>query len=194
MHPRAEQARAAGRLDALQRALEGKEAEMARLAGGEGRVTALKAHFDAALAQLAEERNALQRERGQLVQARPHPPPPCSYGHEALRSLLRPTERAHMWGHCMLVRICRTHAVPVRDGQVASMRSERRMGVLTGGVHWGVQRIASLLEASEEDRLRLQHHYRERLAATDAKMKEVPPHDVITIIIIIFVFVSAMYA
>lgn len=68
---RAEQARAAGRLDALQRALEGKEAEMARLAGGEGRVTALKAHFDAALAQLAEERNALQRERGQLVQARP---------------------------------------------------------------------------------------------------------------------------
>lgn len=41
---------------------------------------------------------------------------------------------------------------------------------------WG-QRINSLLEASEEDRLRLQHHYRERLAATDAKMKEVlkPP-------------------
>ncbi len=35
------------------------------------------------------------------------------------------------------------------------------------------QRIASLLEASEEDRLRLQHHYRERLAMTDAKMKEV---------------------
>jgi hypothetical protein len=35
------------------------------------------------------------------------------------------------------------------------------------------QRIASLLEASEEDRLRLQHHYRERLAVTDAKMKEV---------------------
>ncbi|KAK9835062.1 hypothetical protein WJX81_008045 [Elliptochloris bilobata] len=99
---RAEQARAAGRLDALQRALEGKEAEMVRLAGGEGRVSALKAQFDAALAQLAEERNALQRERSQLV-----------------------------------------------------------------------QRIASLLEASEEDRLRLQHHYRERLAATDAKMKEV---------------------
>ena len=40
-----------------------------------------------------------------------------------------------------------------------------------------VQRIASLLEASEEDRLRLQHHYRERLAATDAKMKEVPPQN-----------------
>jgi len=35
------------------------------------------------------------------------------------------------------------------------------------------QRIASLLEASEEDRLRLQHQYRERLAVTDAKMKEV---------------------
>ena len=70
-NPRAEQARTAGRLDALQRALEGKEAEMARLAGGEGRVTAFRAHFDAALAQLAEERNALQRERAQLVQARP---------------------------------------------------------------------------------------------------------------------------
>lgn len=40
-----------------------------------------------------------------------------------------------------------------------------------------MQRIASLLEASEEDRLRLQHHYRERLAVTDAKMKEVPCHN-----------------
>ena len=68
MARRAEQARQAGRLDALQRTLEGKEAEMARLAGGEGRVSALKAQFDAALAELAAERNALQRERGQLVQ------------------------------------------------------------------------------------------------------------------------------
>ncbi len=69
---RAEQARQAGRLDELQRTLEAKEAEMARLAGGNGigRVDHLKAHYDEALAALASERNALQKERGQLVQAR----------------------------------------------------------------------------------------------------------------------------
>ena len=69
---RAEQARQAGRLDELQRTLEAKEAEMARLAGGNGigRVDHLKAHYDEALATLASERNALQKERGQLVQAR----------------------------------------------------------------------------------------------------------------------------
>jgi len=45
---------------------------MARLAGGNGigRVDHLRAHYDEALAALASERNALQKERGQLVQAR----------------------------------------------------------------------------------------------------------------------------
>ena len=199
-HPRAEQARAAGRLDALQRALEGKEAEMARLAGGEGRVTALRAHFDAALAQLAGERNALQRERAQLVQARP-----CLRAQSVQRpgwlaeeraasagswcrragcpvSPLAPQLDGHapVWhslvGHMWRQRRCRTMPSQSGDGR-GSAPAARVMhaDTLTECCTGVVQRIASLLEASEEDRLRLQHHYRERLAATDAKMKEVPP-------------------
>ena len=81
-------------------------------------------------------------------------------------------------GHTWRQRRCRTMLSQSGDGR-GSAHAARVMhaDTLTECCMGVVQRIASLLEASEEDRLRLQHHYRERLAATDAKMKEVPPRN-----------------
>ncbi len=57
-------------LETLQQALEAKEAQMARLTKGGGQVANLRQHYDKALKELGAERDALQRERRDLVSVR----------------------------------------------------------------------------------------------------------------------------
>lgn len=68
---RVEQQRVQAELDGLQRTLEAKEAQMARMVGGRGQITAMKQHYDRVLADLQSERDELARERAQLVKVHP---------------------------------------------------------------------------------------------------------------------------
>lgn len=65
-----QQARQAEQLDALQKAIEAKEATWRRLNGGQGKFSEIKARFDQELAQLQTQRDELQAERTQLIQVR----------------------------------------------------------------------------------------------------------------------------
>lgn len=69
MH-RLEQQKAASELDKLQQALESKEAQMARVMGGDGQIALLHKHYDQKLSELQCERDELQKERMELLQAR----------------------------------------------------------------------------------------------------------------------------
>ena len=64
---RMEQARATAQLAALQASLEAKEAAFTRLTGGR-EVSELKTHYHRVLSDLQAERDALARDRVQLVQ------------------------------------------------------------------------------------------------------------------------------
>lgn len=68
---RVEQQRVQAELDGLQRTLEAKEAQMARMVGGRGQIAAMKQHYDRVLADLQSERDELARERAQLVKVHP---------------------------------------------------------------------------------------------------------------------------
>ena len=68
---RVEQERVARELQGLQERLEAKEASLAQLQTSSA-VLALKANYDRVIADLASERDGLQKERLQLTQAR-HP-------------------------------------------------------------------------------------------------------------------------
>eukprot|EP00884_Botryococcus_braunii_P003163 jgi/Botrbrau1/12848/Bobra.0045s0017.1 len=65
---RVEQKRVQAELEGLQRTLEAKEAQMARMVGGRGQISAMKQHYDRILADLQNERDDLARERAELVQ------------------------------------------------------------------------------------------------------------------------------
>lgn len=64
-----QQARQAEQLDALQKAIEAKEATWRRLNGGQGKFSEIKARFDQELAQLQTQRDELQAERTELIRA-----------------------------------------------------------------------------------------------------------------------------
>jgi hypothetical protein len=66
-----EQKRVQAELEGLQRTLEAKEAQMARMMGGRGQIAAMKQHYDRILADLQSERDDLARERSELVQVPP---------------------------------------------------------------------------------------------------------------------------
>ena len=70
-----EQARALRELEELQRALEAREAQMEAIQSSSS-VLALKKSYDRMVADLAVERDELQKERTQLLQVALHPPPP----------------------------------------------------------------------------------------------------------------------
>ena len=68
-HCRVEQQQFQSEMDRLQRALEAKQAQMQRVVTGSGQMSALKQHYDRMLTELAQERDHLQQERSQLLQA-----------------------------------------------------------------------------------------------------------------------------
>ena len=68
---RMQQAKQAEQLEALQKAIEAKEATWKRLDGGQGKFADIKARFDSELANLQAQRDELQRERGSLIRVRP---------------------------------------------------------------------------------------------------------------------------
>ena len=65
-----QQAKQAEQLEALQKAIEVKEATWKRLEGGQGRFADIKARFDRELAQLQAQKDELERERGSLIRVR----------------------------------------------------------------------------------------------------------------------------
>ena len=65
-----QQAKQAEQLEALQKAIEVKEATWKRLEGGQGRFANIKARFDRELAQLQAQKDELERERGGLIRVR----------------------------------------------------------------------------------------------------------------------------
>ena len=66
-----QQAKQAEQLEALQKAIEAKEATWKRLEGGQGKFADIKARFDSELANLQAQKDELQRERGSLIRVRP---------------------------------------------------------------------------------------------------------------------------
>ncbi len=68
---RMQQAKQAEQLEALQKAIEAKEATWKRLEGGQGKFADIKARFDSELANLQAQKDELQRERGSLIRVRP---------------------------------------------------------------------------------------------------------------------------
>lgn len=68
-----EQQDAATQLQQLQAALEGKEAQMARVLSGDGQIASLRKLYDQKLAELQAERDDLQKERLDLLQVRISP-------------------------------------------------------------------------------------------------------------------------
>lgn len=67
---RVQQAKREEQLAALQKVIEAKEATWQRLNGGQGKISEIKARFDAELAQLQAQRDELQAERSQLIRVR----------------------------------------------------------------------------------------------------------------------------
>jgi chromosome segregation ATPase len=67
-----QQARQADQLDALQKAIEAKEATWRRLNGGHGKFSEIKARFDRELGQLQAQRDELQAERAKLLKVHAH--------------------------------------------------------------------------------------------------------------------------
>ena len=68
---RMHQAKQAEQLEALQKAIEAKEATWKRLEGGQGKFADIKARFDSELANLQAQKDELQRERGSLIRVCP---------------------------------------------------------------------------------------------------------------------------
>jgi hypothetical protein len=76
---RQEQERLQAELAALDAAHAARVADMEALAAGSSRVSAMTAHYDKVLADLAAERDSLQRERASLLQV-PFPPHAALHG------------------------------------------------------------------------------------------------------------------
>ena len=73
MWSRVEQQKVATELENLQRVLASKEAQMARVMSGDGQIASLKKHYDRIFTELQSERDQLQKERTELMQAGPRP-------------------------------------------------------------------------------------------------------------------------
>lgn len=69
---RQEQARLQSELAALDAAHAARVADMEALTAGSSRVSAMTAHYDKVLADVASERDSLQRERASLLQVYAH--------------------------------------------------------------------------------------------------------------------------